>query len=448
MTFDFGAIGSESQEPEVPDVPAPAALPDRASLIAGDAASIGEGAAAVARDEAPSMTEFATDRMESEGAPSADVVAVPVADRVSEAAIASTAHPKAPTTAQISVKPAPPPLPPAAPDKPIDVIIDRGVLPPIEPRAMPARILSRQGDDRGGAIAPTAPAPFPWLTMAAVFAAGLVVGGVIVHRMGAGQPAENPAPKLATASASVAAPPADTGVPASTTEVVVTPPVENATPPALSASSAAPSRSPAPPVASPGRLLIHTDPAGALVAVDGKAHGKATAAVRDLPLGAHTITVTLAGFDAETRHVTLTAAQPSRELTVSLRSTRSSSPGTPKAPPAAGRQAAPPAAASSSSQLKTGAIDIDSRPPGARVFVDGKAIGVTPLRVPEVAIGAHTVRIELTGYKTLTTTVQVTAGQPAKLNVSLEPAIVSITSEGMGKRGNGGMSPRREEMGK
>jgi hypothetical protein len=98
--------------------------------------------------------------------------------------------------------------------------------------------------------------------------------------------------------------------------------------------------------------------------------------------------------------------------------------------------------------LKTGAIDIDSRPPGARVFVDGKAIGVTPLRVPEVAIGAHTVRIELTGYKTLTTTVQVTAGQPAKLNVSLEPAIVSITSEGMGKRGNGGMSPRREEMGK
>ena len=63
---------------------------------------------------------------------------------------------------------------------------------------------------------------------------------------------------------------------------------------------------------------------------------------------------------------------------------------------------------------------MDSRPRGATVFVDGRRIGVTPLRMPEASPGSHAVRLELAGYKPLATTLVVAAGEVARLTVGLE----------------------------
>lgn len=68
----------------------------------------------------------------------------------------------------------------------------------------------------------------------------------------------------------------------------------------------------------------------------------------------------------------------------------------------------------------TGSVNVDSRPKGARVTIDGHGIGVTPLTAPGLKPGVHTVRVELAGYKTVTTTVTVKAGENAKLAVTLE----------------------------
>jgi serine/threonine-protein kinase len=43
-------------------------------------------------------------------------------------------------------------------------------------------------------------------------------------------------------------------------------------------------------------------------------------------------------------------------------------------------------------------LQIETEPPGARVSVDGKEVGITPLTVPSVAPGLRTVRIERDGY--------------------------------------------------
>ncbi len=105
---------------------------------------------------------------------------------------------------------------------------------------------------------------------------------------------------------------------------------------------------------------------------------------------------------SEARRVALTRRAPSSTITVTLKAQR-----------AARGETAPKAAT-------TGAIAVDSRPRGARVTIDGRAVGVTPLSAPGLAPGAHRVRVELAGYKPVATAVTVKAGETARIAVTLE----------------------------
>jgi len=69
----------------------------------------------------------------------------------------------------------------------------------------------------------------------------------------------------------------------------------------------------------------------------------------------------------------------------------------------------------------TGSLYVDSRPRGARVLVNGKFMGTTPVRIPDVPIGSQIVRLELPNYRFWTTTTRVAAGQEARVTGSLEP---------------------------
>jgi hypothetical protein len=63
---------------------------------------------------------------------------------------------------------------------------------------------------------------------------------------------------------------------------------------------------------------------------------------------------------------------------------------------------------------------VDSRPRGARVTIDGKPVGITPLRVSDVRIGTHVVRLELPDHRVWSSTTRVTAGQEQRVTGSLE----------------------------
>jgi hypothetical protein len=54
------------------------------------------------------------------------------------------------------------------------------------------------------------------------------------------------------------------------------------------------------------------------------------------------------------------------------------------------------------------------------VILDGKAVGRTPLTIPDVSAGPHDIRLELPGFNRWATTVDVAAGQPARVAASLE----------------------------
>jgi hypothetical protein len=143
-----------------------------------------------------------------------------------------------------------------------------------------------------------------------------------------------------------------------------------------------------------GRLVVRSQPSGALVTVDGRLLGE-TPMARDLPLGTHAVRVAHPGHVPRTERVTLAAATPMRTLSVTLQ------PGL--APVAATR----------------GAIDVDSRPRGARVSVDGRFIGLAPLRVADLAAGEHQVALDLGGYEPATSRVQVEPGRAASVRLTL-----------------------------
>jgi len=142
---------------------------------------------------------------------------------------------------------------------------------------------------------------------------------------------------------------------------------------------------------------VRSVPAGARVMISGRARGTTPATVRDLAFGTYNVTVSREGYRTRMQRVTLTRSAPARDITVEL--TRA----TPPAPTAT-----------------TGSVYIDTRPAGAQVTLDGRVVGTAPMRVPDLAPGSHTIRLDLAGHKSLTTTVVVRAGQQVPVRVSLE----------------------------
>jgi len=63
---------------------------------------------------------------------------------------------------------------------------------------------------------------------------------------------------------------------------------------------------------------------------------------------------------------------------------------------------------------------LDSRPSGANAFVDGRAVGKTPVSVPGVKAGDHTVRFELAGHFPWSTSINVEGGTSNRVGGSLE----------------------------
>jgi hypothetical protein len=65
-------------------------------------------------------------------------------------------------------------------------------------------------------------------------------------------------------------------------------------------------------------------------------------------------------------------------------------------------------------------LQIDSRPQGAQVYVDGRLVGRTPVNAGGLRPGEHMVRMQLPGHKDWSTAVRVAAGEHARVGGSLE----------------------------
>jgi hypothetical protein len=273
----------------------------------------------------------------------------------------------------------------------------------------------------------------------------LVVALALLVGFAAGYAVRGRAPLAGTAGASTESPADDqaarTSTPQPYSEQAVSPPSREPSPSATqqAASDTAPAReaqsatgSPAPsggstppaaPVATTGRVEVRSTPSNAGVTVNGEWRGRTPLTIDDLGFGSHVVRVVQPGFMTAREEVRLSASSPSRELSFRLQRAAPAETPAPARRPAPARQPErSPAARPPAEPTKyTGSIYVDSRPRGARVLVNGKFMGTTPLRIPDVAIGSQIVRLELANYRFWTTTARVAAGQEARVTGSLEP---------------------------
>jgi hypothetical protein len=135
------------------------------------------------------------------------------------------------------------------------------------------------------------------------------------------------------------------------------------------------------------------------VRVDGRDRGTTPLTLRGLAAGEYRLEISRQGYAPESRRVTISGRRPSADVEVRLR---------------AERPAAPAPAARASMEFVT-------RPPGARVLLDGRQVGVTPLKLADVPPGTRSVRFELAGHAPWVATIALAPGESRRVAASLEP---------------------------
>ena len=158
------------------------------------------------------------------------------------------------------------------------------------------------------------------------------------------------------------------------------------------------------PVLKTGSLSVTSTPPGAAIAIDGADTGNtAPFTFSGMAEGDHFVEVTLAGYQAANKTVTVTAGST----------------------------------ATADFQLvaipTTGSISVTSTPAGAEVSIDGTDTGkVTPFTADNIAPGDHVVSVTLSGYNPASTTITVAAGDTAVTDFQLvqvpRTGSISVTS--------------------
>jgi hypothetical protein len=178
-----------------------------------------------------------------------------------------------------------------------------------------------------------------------------------------------------------------------------------------------------------GRVVVRSTPPGARVIVDGRDRGPTPATVSGLRQGEHRVRVLHDGYTAAERRVVLSTSQPLQALTVPMAkapeppkpNAATQSAKTDAASPKPGAEAGPAASkAASIAAAEAGVLVLDSRPVGATAFVDGRAVGRTPVTLPDMKTGDHTVRFELDDHRSWTASIKVIGGTTNRVGGSLE----------------------------
>ena len=144
-----------------------------------------------------------------------------------------------------------------------------------------------------------------------------------------------------------------------------------------------------------GTLSVSSTPSNANVYLDGAYKGTTPRTIGGLSKGAHTLEVTMPGYQEWTNTVQIHSNQVTY-VTAPL---------------------------TADPQATTGSISVTSNPSYASVYVDSVYYGTTnpghPLFANNIAAGSHSVKVSLSGYTDSVSTVTVNSGQTTTVNANL-----------------------------
>jgi len=162
------------------------------------------------------------------------------------------------------------------------------------------------------------------------------------------------------------------------------------------------------PSSTTGSLSVTSTPSGASITVDSVAKGTSPNTITDLSAGTHTVKMMKSGYVNFSGTVTVIAGK-TQPLNVNLVS--GSQPG----PSPTGSTPTP----TPYQPVGGGSIIVTSNPSGTNVYLDGQSSGTTPLTIPNVNPGTHTILLTMQGYSDTSKTVEVTAGSQNQVSVDL-----------------------------
>lgn len=143
-----------------------------------------------------------------------------------------------------------------------------------------------------------------------------------------------------------------------------------------------------------GALVVFSDPPTADVYIDDNYYGKTPITIQRIPAGRRIVTLKLSGYADWSDDVIV---EPGKIVQISA-------------------------------TLKlAGTLQVSSTPSGAKVYLDGREIGETPLSNSSIPEGSHNLRVELFGYKPWQGIIQIAPSQTTTIFARLEPAPISIS---------------------
>lgn len=143
-----------------------------------------------------------------------------------------------------------------------------------------------------------------------------------------------------------------------------------------------------------GLVLVHSDPQGAEVSIDGAFKGNTPLLLSDLPFGEYRARLSHPGCEPKEVDLTIRDRVPMK-LDVSLTS-------------------------------NTATLHINSSPPGAEILVNGTHKGTTPSSVDQLPTGKYELLFKLDGYQTHSSEVTLQGGVTERVSVNLTPLPASL----------------------
>jgi uncharacterized membrane protein len=138
----------------------------------------------------------------------------------------------------------------------------------------------------------------------------------------------------------------------------------------------------------PGKLDLTAPDKGAIVYIDGKKKGTSPIIIALKP-GSHALEVQLPGYRKHKQKINI-ASDETLKIYTSLE------------------------------KIRTGSIQVTTDPPGAQVFVDSQPMGKTPVTIPTLEVKKYNILLNLLGYETITSMVEVEDGKTVKLHKKLK----------------------------
>ena len=233
-------------------------------------------------------------------------------------------------------------------------------------------------------------------------------------------PGRTAVPNTSTEPAQRVPPAASTSAPTHSTAKVNPPPPAPTNPaptkPSSNTSAVKPKPTPAAaPTRTSGTIVVKSSPAKAAVTVNGRWTGRTPLTLDDREFGEYVIRVVEPGYAVAREVFKLSAAAPSKTIDVVLKPSDGAKPSA-----AQSKTPAPEAAPPKPGATATGSLFVDSRPQGAKVILNGKPAGVTPLRLNDQPAGAYEVRLELADHQPWTATARIVGGETARVTGSME----------------------------